>query len=253
MADQQAATVTLTSGQTRQARVVAQDDLVGLSVLQVEPGGLVALPWAQVEPAVGEDVFAVGAVYGLGPMVTWGIVAAPPQALPGENDWGFDTRIVLADLQVHRGAGGGALLDVQGQVIGVLMAQYGGVDGATPLGVALLGSDVRPLVDQLGVGVAPTRGWIGVDLETLFGRLVITGVVPDSPAAGAGLETDDVIVSVDGASVTRAQLFAKVARATPGTRLSVVVSRESDAPRRPGRAPPPPQQITLEILVAARP
>jgi S1-C subfamily serine protease len=245
-------TAKLTDGETREARLVARDELVGLAVLQIASGGLQALPWAGREPAVGEEVFAVGSPYLLGPMAMRGMIAGAARPLPDEQDWGFDTRVIFADVQIHKGMGGGPLLDAEGRVVGLLMAQFGGIDRVAPLGVALLGTDIRTLIDQLARGEPPVRGWLGIDLETLLSGLYVTDVAPNSPAAAAGVQVNDIITAVDGQAIARAELTARVARAAPGTRMQLTVSRERPPTRR-GREPPPPEQLTLEVTVGTRP
>ncbi|MEO0991616.1 MAG: PDZ domain-containing protein, partial [Pseudomonadota bacterium] len=144
---------------------------------------------------------------------------------------------IQTDAAINRGNSGGPLFNLEGEVIGVNTAILSPNGGSIGIGFAMSSAVVTRVVDQLQEFGETRRGWLGVriqdvndelaealGLEQVAGALVTD--VPDGPAADAGMESGDVILSFDGAEVadTR-ELVRRVGNTSVGKTVEVVVSR----------------------------
>jgi S1-C subfamily serine protease len=173
---------------------------------------------------VGDSVIAIGNALDLGatPTVTQGIVSALNRSInaPGESLTG----LIQTDAAINPGNSGGPLVDAQGRVIGVDTAVAG---DAQNIGFALAIDKVMPVVERLrksgsstgstsnSGSAASSQGFLGVSVEdTATGSgATVRDVVAGSPAAQAGLQTDDVIIAIDGQAVTSASDLVSQVRA----------------------------------------
>jgi S1-C subfamily serine protease len=218
-------------------------DLVGAStsndvalVRLREAGGLQpAVLGSSAALRVGDQVVAIGNALGLGdtPSVTTGIVSATGRTLSdGDVTLG---NLIQTDAAINRGNSGGPLLNSLGEVVGINTA---GIPAGENLGFAIEIDAVRPLIDELAGGggeVAGTaflgissipvaeltdaeRGRLGVPDE--LDGVVVTSVQPGSAAADAALQVGDVIISIDGTSVTSTLAVRELISARdPGDRV----------------------------------
>ena len=184
---------------------------------------------------VGEWVVAIGAPFGFDNSVTAGIVSAKGRSLPDDNYVPF----IQTDVAVNPGNSGGPLFNLAGEVVGInsqIYSRSGGYQGvsfAIPIDVAMNVSK------QLQASGHVTRGRLGVGiqdvdqalaetfgLETPHGALVAS-VENDGPAAKAGIEPGDVILSFNGRTIdTAGALPTIVAAVKPGTKATVEVWRD---------------------------
>ena len=240
--------VTLSDGQTVPGRVVALDPAIDLAVVDLARpvAGVAPLRFADaatIRP--GQPVVAIGTPSGLAQTVTVGVVSHPARNDARLRLSPAQVNMVQTDTPVSPGSSGGPLLDMAGDVVGVLLLRPEFDDANRRLdGVALaLRADqaaaaVRQVADHgdirhpfLGVGVAPTAGTPGV---------VVAQVLPDGPAVGL-LQPGDVVVSAGGLSVASTEdLLAVVAGLRPGVLLPVVVVRDGGP-------------VTVVVPVADRP
>lgn len=151
------------------------------------------------------------------------------------------------------GGGGGALVDINGQLLGINTAIYSRSGGSMGIGFAIPVATARQVMEGLITEGVVTRGWIGVqpsdltrDMAESFGLevergVLITGVLQDGPASAAGVQPGDVVVKVAGTPVMNtAQLLDAVAGLRPQSQAVLSVHR--------GR-----QQLELTVRVAQRP
>ncbi|XOZ33736.1 DegQ family serine endoprotease [Halomonadaceae bacterium KBTZ08] len=221
-----------------EAEVVGADARSDIAVLKVDAEGL---PTAKIgsssDLSVGEWVFAIGSPFGFDYTVTSGIVSAKGRSLPRDNYIPF----IQSDVAINPGNSGGPLFNMKGEVIGVNSQIYTrsggfmGVSFAIPMDVAM------DVFDQLRDKGHVTRGWLGVmiqevnrDLAETFGLdrpygALVADVVPDSPAAEAGLQQGDVILEFNGEEITRSSdLPPKVGRTDVGSEADLTVLRNGE-------------------------
>ncbi|NWG70007.1 MAG: Do family serine endopeptidase [Parvularculaceae bacterium] len=230
-------TVRLNGGKTLKATLVGSDPLTDLAVLKVDPPqGQAFVQFADdVRLRVGDWVVAVGNPYGLSGTVTAGIVSA----IGGEGRDGQFLDFIQIDAPINRGNSGGPTFDLKGRVVGVNTAIYSETGGSVGIGFAIPASVAKQTVAQLIKNGSVTRGFLGVsslqnvteDLAAALGRKTTNGVlvgdvVPESPAAKAGIEPQDIVVAVNGAAVNDVrELTRRVAALPPGSKTSVKIIR----------------------------
>ncbi len=202
-------TVTLQDGRTLTAEVVGTDPPTDLALLKVEAENLVALPLADSDRLrVGDFVVAIGNPFGLGQTVTSGIVSGLGRSsvLRAETYQDF----IQTDAAINRGNSGGALVNLNGELVGINTAILSGSGGNIGIGFAIPVNMARSVMQQLLEHGEVRRGMLGVNIQNLDAEIaealgiketqgaVISNVIPESPAEKAGLKTGDVIVALDG-------------------------------------------------------
>ena len=229
-------TVKLTDRREFEARVLGADARSDVAVLKIEAADL---PVVRIgDPTsleVGEWVVAIGAPFGFENSVTAGIVSAKGRTLPDDGYVPF----IQSDVAVNPGNSGGPLFNLRGEVVGInsqIYSRSGGYQGvsfAIPIDVAM---DVGR---QLQAHGRVTRGRLGVGIQELDQALaksfgldrprgaLVASVEPDGPAAAAGVQEGDVILSFDGREVDSAgALPATVASVKPGRDVELEVWRD---------------------------
>jgi Do/DeqQ family serine protease len=219
------------------AKVVGTDAASDLAVLKIEASGLPALAFGDSDALrVGDVVLAFGNPLGVGQTVTMGIVSAKGRAT-GMGDGSFED-FLQTDAPINQGNSGGALVNTAGQLVGInsqIVTPSGGNIGigfAIPSRMAesVMGQLVktgRVQRSQLGVAIQGVSPEIAASLGLKDERgALVSSVGEDSPAAKAGIEKGDVIVSVDGVSVSDGNaLRNRIASAKPGSTVSLGLVR----------------------------
>jgi S1-C subfamily serine protease len=223
-------TVRLADGRELPAELLGGDPASDLALLRVAaelPAIALAPP-----PALGSPVCAVGNQFGLGLSVTCGVVSALNRSGTGFNPI---EDFVQTDATVNPGASGGALLDSQGRLVGVLSAIFAKESDAS-IGVNFAAS--TPLVMRVAEDLARlgqvVRGQPGFRLGELEpaerARLVgvrVLGLRPGGPAAKAGIEPGDILTAVDGRPVRKVSgAIAAIHLKRPGESLILDLSRD---------------------------
>jgi len=225
-------TVTTDDGKTFMAKVIGADPRTDLALIKVEGSGFPYVKLADASPRVGDWVLAVGNPFGLGGTVTAGIVSARGRDIgAGPYD-----DFVQIDAPVNKGNSGGPTFDVDGNVIGVNTAIFSPSGGSVGIAFAIPSDTVKSVIAQLRDKGTVTRGWIGVQIQSVtqdiadsMGLKQTSGALvsepqPDSPAVKAGIQSGDVIASVDGAPVHDARdLARKIGTLAPGTSVKLEV------------------------------
>jgi serine protease Do len=227
--------VTADDGKTYSAKVIGTDARTDLALIKVDGSDFPYVKLADQAPRVGDWVLAVGNPFGLGGTVTAGIVSARGRDIGAGP---YDDFIQI-DAPVNKGNSGGPAFDVDGDVIGVNTAIFSPSGGSVGIAFAIPSDTVKTVVAQLREKGSVTRGWIGVqiqpvtpDLAESLGLKKATGALvsepqPNSPAAKAGIESGDVITSVDGNSVADArELARKIGTMAPGTSVKLGVMHQ---------------------------
>jgi serine protease Do len=229
-------TVTLADRTEYEAEVVGRDAASDIAVLKVNPRS--PLPFVRFGDStttrVGDWVVAIGNPFGLGGTVTAGIVSALHRNLNA----GVYDRYIQTDAAINSGNSGGPMFDIQGNVIGINTALISPTGGNVGIGFAIPAEQIRPVVDALRRGQRVSRGYIGVALQNIDEGVaaalgiarnrgeLIRSVTPGGPAARAGIQQGDVVISVAGQPVTPDQSLAYlVSRQSVGTRVRVELIR----------------------------
>ena len=225
------------SGIELPAEVVGTDPNTDIALLKVESDDVLPyVPFGSSDAMrTGDWVMAMGNPLGQGFSVSAGIVSARERELQGQYD-----DYIQTDAAINRGNSGGPLFNMGGQVIGVNTAILSPNGGSIGIGFAMSSDVVTRVVDQLREYGETRRGWLGVRIQDVDPELaealglaeargaLITDV-PEGPAAEAGIEARDVILSFDGVDIddTR-QLVRAVGNAPVGEAVDVTVFRDGD-------------------------
>ncbi|MGA2842777.1 MAG: Do family serine endopeptidase [Steroidobacteraceae bacterium] len=227
--------VTTDSGTTYQAKVIGTDPQTDLALIKISVNA--DLPYvrlASAVPRIGDWVLPIGNPFGLGGTVTAGIVSARGRNI-GEGP--YDDFIQI-DAPVNVGNSGGPTFNTKGEVIGVNTAIYSPSGGSVGVAFDVPAETVKFVIQQLKDKGYVTRGWIGVQIQSVTPAIadaiglkniegaLVAHVEPDSPAAKGGIEVGDVITSVNGEAVKESRdLGRKIAAIAPGTATKLDVFR----------------------------
>jgi Do/DeqQ family serine protease len=243
--------VILNDSRRAKAKVIGTDPDSDLAVLKIELDKLPTIVLGNSDALqVGDQVLAIGNPFGVGQTVTSGIVSAL-----GRNQLGINTfeNFIQTDAAINPGNSGGALVDTNGNLLGINTAIYSRSGGSMGIGFAIPVSTAKQVLEGLVKDGQVTRGWIGVEPNDLSAELaetfdvkikegvIITGVLHNGPAAKAGIKPGDVIETVGDRKISDVtQLLATVASLKPGTAVPFTVNRKS-------------QELTLTVTPGVRP
>ena len=233
--------VILVDGRRSRAKVIGTDPDSDLAVLKIELDKLPVIVLGNSDQAqVGDQVLAIGNPFGVGQTVTSGIVSAL-----GRNQLGINTfeNFIQTDAAINPGNSGGALVDSNGNLLGINTAIYSKSGGNMGIGFAIPVATAKQVLESIVREGQVTRGWIGVEpnelspeLAETFGirtnkgeisGVIITGVLQNGPAANAGIRPGDVIVQVAGQSVRNVpELLSRVAALKPGEAVPFEILRQ---------------------------
>src|SRR4051794_23636162 len=169
------------------------------------------------ELLVGDIVLAIGNPFGVGQTVTHGIISALTRTQVGITDYQF---FIQTDAPINPGNSGGALVDMNGKLAGINTAIYSRSGGSQGIGFAIPANMVRVVVASAkSGGKAVKRPWLGARLQAVTPEIaetlglrsptgaLVANVIPNSPAARAGLKLSDLIVAIDGQTVDDPNAF----------------------------------------------
>ncbi len=251
--------ITLKNGEKYLGTPIGQDTGFDVAVIQIKAENLSALPYANSNnQKVGEVVAAIGSPFGLQQTVTSGVISALNRDTPQIE--GFQS-FIQTDAPINPGNSGGALVNKQGQLVGMNTALIAPIDANIGIGFAIPSNMVKSICDQLIKYGKVERGMLGVMAQNLTPDLIkslnlkqdhgviITQVVPNSPAKKAGLETDDIIISVNGDQVRNAQqLQNTMALTRPGTKITMTVITKDKTHRLTATVADPKKAKTERII-----
>ncbi len=220
-----------------EAKILAKDTKLDLAILKIETKGerLPVLPIdASNSLEVGDLVLAIGNPFGVGQTVTSGIVSAL-----GRTQVSNLANFIQTDAAVNPGNSGGALVDMDGQLVGVNTAIFSRSGGSNGIGFAIPGELVKRAVDSALSEGKIVRPWIGARTEGVNSVMaealgldrprgaIVGEIYPGSPADKAGLKRRDVILSIDDTDVfDDSGLHFKLATFKPGHKAKFAVWRD---------------------------
>jgi serine protease Do len=229
--------VALADGKTEyEAKMIGSDPRTDVAVIKVEARNLPAIVIADSDQLrVGDVVLAIGNPFGVGQTVTMGIVSAKSRAGLGLDYEDF----IQTDAAINPGNSGGALVDAAGRLVGINTAIITRTGGNLGIGFAIPANLARYVMERLIQDGKVSRGYLGLYLQPLTRELarefklpdlsgaLVAEVLPDSPAAEAGLKEGDVILEFNGRKVQDdRQLRLMAAQTPPGTEVTLKVLRD---------------------------
>ncbi|EOV8147080.1 serine endoprotease DegQ [Cronobacter dublinensis] len=233
--------VQLNDGREFEAKLIGGDDQSDIALIQLQnASNLTQIQVADSDKLrVGDFVVAVGNPFGLGQTATSGIVSALGRS--GLNLEGFEN-FIQTDASINRGNSGGALLNLNGELIGINTAILAPGGGSVGIGFAIPANMAQTLAKQLMQSGEVKRGLLGIkgtemsadiakafNLNTQRGAFV-SEVLPNSGSARAGIKAGDVIVSLNGRALNSfAELRSRIATTEPGTKVKLGLLHDGKA------------------------
>ena len=243
--------VSLQDGRMAEAKVVGSDPETDIAVLKINLKKLPVITLGRSDGMrVGDVVLAIGNPFGVGQTVTMGIVSAT-----GRNKLGISTfeNFIQTDAAINPGNSGGALIDAEGNLVGINTAIFSRSGGNQGIGFAIPTSLAESIMQEILQHGRPLRGWLGVEAQAITPQIakaleleksegvVVVGVMRDGPAHRAGIQPGDVIISIDGKKITEArQALLAISSRKPGSRVKIEVLRNGE-------------QVRLEAVAIERP
>ncbi len=243
--------VVLSDGRRGPAKVIGGDPDTDLAVIKVELPNLQAITWGNAESTkVGDVVLAIGNPFGVGQTVTMGIVSAL-----GRNKLGISTfeNFIQTDAAINPGNSGGALIDSNGNLLGINSAIYSNSGGSLGIGFAIPLNIALPVMESIMKTGTVVRGYIGVEMQELNAELaktlnvkrsegaLIAGIVKGGPADKAGIKPRDVLISVAGKEIKSVRaMLDSISQLPPDKPAKFVFLRDD-------------KEIEFELVVGTRP
>jgi serine protease Do len=229
----EAVTVVVQDATEYSARIVGRDPLTDIALLKID--GARPLPnvrWGDSDGArIGDWVLAIGSPFGLDNTVSSGIISGRGRDIHAGP---YDDFLQI-DAAMNRGNSGGPTFDLKGNVIGINTAIYSPNGGSVGIGFAIPANRARPVVEQLKEHGKVARGWLGIQIQPVTAEIarnvglgnaagaLVAKVGAGSPAAAAGFEQGDVILSINGQEIRRMHDLPLVIAETPIGRVAAVM------------------------------
>jgi len=242
--------VVLSDGRKALAKVVGTDPETDLALLKIDLPNLPAITLGHIEnTGVGDVVLAIGNPFGVGQTITMGIISAL-----GRNHLDINAfeNFIQTDAAINPGNSGGALIDTNGNLIGINSAIFSQNGGSVGIGFAIPVSTVKSVMDGIIANGHVIRGWIGVepqemtpDLAENFGvkeneGTLIAGVIRGGPADKAGVRPGDILIQVNDSKVTdRVAMMNLIAQLPPDKAARLTFLRKG-------------KPITLQVMIGTR-
>ena len=243
--------VGLADGRKAAARIVGTDPETDLAVIRIGARELPVMVLAEPDEArVGDVVLAIGNPFGVGQTVTMGIISAV-----GRNNLHINhfENFIQTDAAINFGNSGGALVDIQGNLLGINSAIYSQTGGSIGIGFAIPVSTARNVLESIIRHGQVVRGWIGIESQDITPELadsfglgrnsgaIIAGVVRNGPADRAGVRPGDILLAVEGKPVSNTgEMLNLIAQLAPGAKARLKLMRQN-------------RESTVDVTVGKRP
>jgi serine protease Do len=219
------------------AKKVGTDPGTDVALLKIDEKNLPTITFADSDKArAGDIVLALGNPFGLQQTVTMGIISAVGRGGIGIVDY---ENFIQTDAAINMGNSGGALVDTEGQLVGINTAIFSRSGGNQGIGFAVPSNLARAVMQSLREKGRVIRGYIGVSVQTLTPDLadamkfkgeatgaLVGEVNPKTPAEKAGIKSGDVITSVNGKKISDArELRLMIGSMSPGTKVQLGINR----------------------------
>jgi serine protease DegQ len=230
--------VALADGRKSKAKIIGTDPETDLAVIQIDITDLPAITLGQSDSAqVGDVVLAIGNPFGVGQTVTMGIISAL-----GRNSVGLNTyeNFIQTDAAVNPGNSGGALVDVNGNLIGINSAIYSRNGGSLGIGFAIPTSTIKSVMEAIITDGQVIRGWIGIEPQDITAEMaesfnfkqtsgtIVSAVIRGGPADNAGIKPGDILIEINGNKINnRTEMLLQVANLKPASKATFKVIRRT--------------------------
>lgn len=243
--------VVLADGRKGAAVLVGTDPETDLAVIRVKLDKLPAIVLGRAEQArVGDVVLAIGNPFGVGQTVTMGIISALGRTNLRINQF---ENFIQTDAAINFGNSGGALIDTNGNLLGINTAIYSQSGGSVGIGFAIPVSTAKTVMEAIIRNGRVVRGWIGIETQDLTPELahsfglarehgpIIAGVVRGGPAHRAGIVPGDILTAVAGKPVaSTTEMLNAISQLAPGKKATVSIMRRN-------------RETAVEVQVGTRP
>jgi serine protease DegQ len=222
-----------------------------LALIKIDAQNLPAITFASTEKLnVGDVVLAIGNPFGVGQTVTQGIISALGRTHLGINTF---ENFIQTDASINPGNSGGALIDTEGNLVGINSAIYSRSGGSMGIGFAIPASLARQVMEQIVSLGNVTRGWIGIQAQDITPELaesfklkqaqgaLVAGVLKGGPADKAGVLAGDILLAIDGKPIyDTGSMLNLIAALTPNQQANLNIARAE-------------KNLTLKVKVGKRP
>lgn len=243
--------VSLSDGRKAIAKVVGSDPETDLAVIKINLPDLPAITFGHSEHTnVGDVVLAIGNPFGVGQTVTMGIISAL-----GRNDVGLNTyeNFIQTDAAVNFGNSGGALVDIQGNLLGINSAIYSRNGSSLGIGFAIPVTTIKTVMEAIIAEGQVVRGWIGVEPQDITPEMadsfnikqtsgaIVAGVIRGGPADKAGIKPGDILIAIEGKpAANKTEVLNLIAQLKPNSKAKLTVLRNGS-------------ESTISVLINKRP
>ncbi len=218
------------------AKVIGTDPETDLAVVKIDASGLSPAHFSNSDSVeIGDWVLALGSPLGLRHTMTAGIVSAKGRGTLGLAEIGD---FIQTDCAINPGNSGGPLVNLDGEVVGINTAISTRTGFYMGVGFAIPSNIIKPVITTIIDGGTVKRGWLGVQIGPLSPEaaeyagfegtrgVLISDVVPNTPAENAGVKPGDIVTQINGKSVTEPnQLLNTVAASSPGDAAKLTIFR----------------------------
>ena len=243
--------VALADGRKVSAKVVGSDPETDLAVIKIGLDKIASITFGRVDQAhVGDAVLAIGNPFGVGQTVTMGIISALGRSHLGINTF---ENFIQTDAAINPGNSGGALVDANGNLLGINTAIYSRSGGSMGIGFAIPVSTVKHVMESIIKIGSVTRGFIGVEPQDITAAMaaalklprtsgaMIAGVERGGPADRAGVVPGDILIGIGADPIPdTSSMLNLIAQLQPGAQTTIKVVRGK-------------QEVELPITIAKRP
>ena len=243
--------IALSDGRKMSAKAVGTDPETDLALIKIEADNLPAITFASSEKLnVGDVVLAIGNPFGVGQTVTQGIISAL-----GRNHLGINTfeNFIQTDASINPGNSGGALIDTEGNLVGINSAIYSRSGGSMGIGFTIPATLAHQVMDQIAIHGNVTRGWIGIEAQDITPELaesfklklvqgaLVAGVMRGGPADRAGLRAGDILLTIENKPISdTGSMLNLIAALIPNQKATLKIARAE-------------QTMNVVVLIGRRP
>jgi len=234
-------TVQIGNNKTFEAKIVGTDRPSDLAVIKIEAQNMPYLTLGNSDQVrVGDIVLAIGNPLGIGQTVTGGIISAKGRRT-GLSDGSFED-FLQTDAPINRGNSGGALVNLNGELIGInsqILSPGGAAGGNISIGFSIPSNMAKSVMEQLLKDGKVHRGMLGINIQNITqdmaealdlkdtSGVLVGGVRTGSSAEKAGLKAEDVITAINGEKIEDSNVLRnKVAGTPPGTDIKLTIMRD---------------------------
>jgi Do/DeqQ family serine protease len=224
--------VAMSAGRTLDAEIIGTDPDTDLAVLRTNRKDLPAINIANINRIrIGDVVLAIGNPYGVGQTVTQGIISATGRNKLGINNY---ENFIQTDAAINPGNSGGALIDAQGDLIGINTVIFSKSGGSQGIGFAIPADLAINVMEQIVRHGRVVRGWMGLSGQNMTPELaetfelkdtqgvLVTAVMRNGPADVAGLSPGDIITDFNNRKIQDTTLMSKlIADGKPGSSIRI--------------------------------